>query len=531
MNSLFYLLRKSAKNTFKELLRKPARLVMYILVLVVIAGMILLSVFTRETTDTRLPLFWLEGAVLALGALLTVTTVMQGTSTGSSFFEMNDVNILFVSPLSPRKILLYGIIKLMKTSLFAGFFILFQTQTIGSNFGVGFGGVMVVFAAFALCVSVLTVGSLLIYNVSNGRPERKRMVKILALVMFTPLLAMLFKGLVGGDGPVAALEYALGSSPALYFVPVAGWVAKGVGLLLSGRLLEGLLMFGLTAATGAAMTLRLIFGRVDYYEDVLCATETAFQKKRALQEGNIRAVTATPKRVKVRATGIGGAGASALCRKHLREAFRERRLGFFGIQSLFLLGIALLSAAFMPGEVGFLPIPLFLMWFQVFMIGTGHGIKELYSHYIFMIPEPSFRKLLWNNAEMMVKTALEGAVYFIASGALMGASVPVIACAWLAYVLFTLYLLGINFVSIRWTGGKANAGLLVFLYMMAVMILMVPGAIPAGIVGVLIGGNAGIAVGLLILSGWELLLAAVAFLTAQGILHNCDMPSGQKMDR
>jgi hypothetical protein len=70
----------------------------------------------------------------------------------------------------------------------------------------------------------------------------------------------------------------------------------------------------------------------------LVATETAFERKRSLTEGNINALTVNKnKRHKVRGEGIGGNGASTFFYKHLREAFRTNRLGIWGVGSIFIV--------------------------------------------------------------------------------------------------------------------------------------------------------------------------------------------------
>jgi hypothetical protein len=53
---------------------------------------------------------------------------------------------------------------------------------------------------------------------------------------------------------------------------------------------------------------------------------------------------------------------------------------------------------------------------------------------------------------------------------------------------------------------------------------MLPGLVPAIIVGSIIGGTSGAFAGLLILLGWEVIAALGCFTLSRGILHKCDMP-------
>lgn len=77
----------------------------------------------------------------------------------------------------------------------------------------------------------------------------------------------------------------------------------------------------------------------------------------------------------------------------------------------------------------------------------------------------------------------------------------------------------------RLTGADTSAVMILMLYMFAIIIAMLPGIIPALIVGFLIGGSSGTVFGLLIVTLWEIIAAAVCFYLSKGILHNCDMPA------
>ena len=63
----------------------------------------------------------LELGYFAILAFLCVLTVWSGLKSGATFFKMSDVNLLFVSPVSPKTILAYGLIKQMGASALAVF--------------------------------------------------------------------------------------------------------------------------------------------------------------------------------------------------------------------------------------------------------------------------------------------------------------------------------------------------------------------------------------------------------------------------
>ena len=171
MSSLVFLLSRSIKNSFLELLRKPAKLILWIFVIVMLGGVVILSLFTRQSMDSTLDIIWLKGIFFLFILLFVVIVIQKGLSKGDAIFDMNDVNLLFVSPVSPRLILMYGIVRMAKMAFAAGFFILFQSNSLGTGFGVGFNAVLLLLLGFILAVCLLQILSLLIYSLTNGNSE------------------------------------------------------------------------------------------------------------------------------------------------------------------------------------------------------------------------------------------------------------------------------------------------------------------------------------------------------------------------
>jgi hypothetical protein len=524
VSSLVFLLVRSAKNSFLELLRKPAKLILWVLVVAGIVGLFVLTMFTQESAERSADLVWLKGALLSLVLIFAIIAVQKGLSNGDVIFDMNDVNLLFVSPVSSRKILMYGILRMAKMAFLAGFFILFQSNSLSSNFGVGFWAVFLVLLAFILAVSLLQIISLLIYSLSNGRPKRKRIVRMITALIFLPLVVSLAVQLIRTGEPLTAISNTL-NAPVASWTPVVGWAAEAVVSVISGDLGRGILFFGLIVMTGVILILYIAFSNPDYYEDVLVATETTFEKKRGLSEGQINGEAISGKKVKISGTGIGGVGASAIFYKHWRESFRANTLGFWGVSSILTVCGAIVFSLFFRkgGGEGILVLLQTLMWMQIFFIGTGRGLKELYMHYIYLIPESSFEKILWSNFEIACKVLAESIAIFFAAGLIMKASLFMILACTAVYVLFSFMLLGINYVSLRWTGADISNGLMVFLYLIAVILIMLPGLAAAIVIGSLLG-KAGVLTGLAILAIWELAAGMGCFWLSRSVIHRCDMP-------
>ncbi len=526
MNSLIYIILKSTKNSLKELLKKPGKLIMYLFIIVLIVGAAAASVFSGPDSKNQAPMVIFTAGLFVFITLFVGLAVAKGVSGGDQIFEMNDVNLLFVSPVSPRKILLYGILRLAKLAFWAGFFLLFQSGTFAA-FGIDWKGLLLVWFCFMMDIVVLSVVSLLLYNMSNSKPRRKLAVKIIAILVFVPFVIYLAVNVLSTQDFFTSLDLAV-RSPYMRLVPVAGWTAAGVTSLFEGQLFTGLGYLGANLMFGLCLVIYILLSKMDYYEDTLVAAETVFEKKRAAASGNINEAQNTGRKVRVVKTGITGSGAKALLGKHIRESFRQSRLGFLNFTSLILV-VSAIAVTYMTGEL--MMVLQILMWMQVFLIGTGRGLREIYTHYIYLIPESSFQKIVWSNMETVVKTLLESILIFGIGGLLIKSSAGIILGSIVVYTLFSVLLLGINYLSMRFTGANISGGLLIMIYYFAIVIIVAPGVAAAVITAAAVGGSTGMALGFVVLSVWELLAGLVCFAMSKGVLDHCDMPTVKPRDR
>ncbi|MDR1206477.1 MAG: putative ABC exporter domain-containing protein [Peptococcaceae bacterium] len=520
MSPLVYLVRKGLKNTALDILRNPGKLALWLIMTAAVLLIAVTSIFTRSerARDAIIPLFWFTGVLFLFITLLATVSVLKGLSGGNTMFEMNDVNLLFNSPINPRKILLYGVVKMAAAAFFAGFFILFQTTSLG-YFGLDYSGVLLTFAGTILSLMTLTVASLVIYSETHSSPRRKLAVKLMASALFMPLTASAVIQYFTTKNLLMTMETVI-QSPFLRFVPVAGWTAGGVTAFISGHIAEGFCWFGADALLMCGMTVYILLSNPDYYENVLVAAETAYEKNRAAAAGNFNSVAAAKKRVRITKTGIPGLGASAIFGKHTRESFRENRLGFLTLPSVLTVAGAIIFAA-LSGDI--LTLLFVLPWIQIVLIGTGRGLKDLYSHYIYMIPESSFKKIIWSNMEIMARTLIENVLMFVIAGLIARADILSVAVCVVVYTLFSYLLLSVNYVIMRFTGADVSSGALLLIYYLAVILVMIPGIAATAAVSLFAGGAAGFVLELTVLAAWELLAGTAGFALSKGVLHDCDM--------
>ena len=527
MNGLGFILWRTTKNRLLELKHKPAKLVMYLLVAFLIVAFVVWSLFTGESDGEYTDILWLRGMIFLFLMLNFFISVNQGLSKGSTLFGMEDVNFAFVSPLTPRSILIYGVVRVMKTSFLSCIFLLFYSSLLNNMFGIGLGGMLILIAGYFLCIVVTQVMAVFIYSITNGKPRRKTAVKIIVAIMFAPLLITAVLYIQAADWDFMKGLPLLIDSYVWAYTPVLGWASAGIVAFITGTAVFGGLLFGLLALFGGIMVGAIYFGNPDYYEDVLVSTETAFEKQRAVAEGQTSFEAMSDRQYKVKGTGVGGAGASALFYKHLRESFRSSRFGLWGLGTVVLVAAAVVYVLIaMRGdeETGTLLLTPFItmMFIQLFAISAGRGLTEMYTHYVYMIPESPFIKMIWSNIETMLKAAGNAVLVFGLIGIIAREPPLLVITAIVTYLLFSFLLISVNYVYLRFTGTNVNAGILIMLYFIAIILIMAPGVVGAVLVASMIEGW-GLLFGLGVLAVWELLAALVCYYAARGLLHNCDM--------
>lgn len=539
MRSLIYLFLHILKNKIVDTVKKPVKLAMYLLLFAVLAYFFIIPFMTNNQADEIMALVLSEEdaaknlfselkLLLFVGiAIIAISFVIKGLKKGDAIFEMSDVNFIFVSPINPRTTLLYGAVRMMNTSFLLGFFVLFQSHTLAGIFGIKINDMLLIFGGFIIIIFLLQILSMIIYNLTNGRPKRKMYVRCALAAVFIPFLSGAVYQLMINNGSVPDALIALVNSPVTAWTPVAGWAAAGIIALISGEIISGIFFSGLLIISAVSLLLFLLLSNPDYFEDVLVATETAFEKKRELAEGNIDAVNNADKKIKIAKTGISGDGASVFFYKHLRETGRSSKFGLLDIYTLITVIIAIILSIVRrlnssgENDIDITFVLFTLMSIKVMLIGSGRGLTELYSHYLYLIPEPSFKKLVFSNMEIVYKTFIESLLAFGISGIILGEKAYVIILAFIVYTVFGLFLIGINILSLRITTSVINAGLLIIYYLIAVVIIMLPGIILAYI--------AGGAAGLIILAVWEMIAALGCFALSKGLLHKCDMPTMKVM--
>lgn len=488
-SALVYLTATKLKNQLIGVVKSPAKLI-YALFLVAIFA---LSAFSGNSTDMTLRNPQELTAIMNLFyTAMFLMLFYSGSTSKTPMFTLSDVTLLFPAPLSSNKILFYGLVRQLGLSLILGFFLLFQYSWLHSLYGVTPGGLILIIVGYGLTLFFAQLSAMAVYTRTSGNEKAEKAVRYsvfivalayLAWALFTCRSELISLANGGSYEPLLETGAAFfGTLPGLFF-PLSGWAAGLVESLLQGNwILCGLFGGMLVAAFGVLLGL-ILTCKNNYYEDVLQTAETAQSAITAQKEGQLNEVV--PKNVRLGKTGLRkGWGASAIYYKHQLE---NRRAGvfFFSNASLIFAAIIIIFSFFMR-DGGIVAVFSFATYMQLFSVAMGRFNRELVKPYIYLIPEPPLKKLLYAIKESLITDLWEAIIIFVIVGFILGASPLVTALCVVARVTFALLFTAGNVLVERVFGTVSSKTLIFLFYFLALLLMAVPGITVAVVLAIVI---------------------------------------------
>ena len=474
MKALIYLTLKKIKNGILEYIRTPSKLIPAIILIAVMAG----SAFTASShtgTHYTRDITELYAMIFGLYSLIFVLISKNGFHNGASMFTMQDVNLIFTSPLKQNTVLSFGLMQQLGRSLMLGFFILFQSGTVCTTYAVGFETLVYILIGYGVTVFLSQMLAMVIYSFTSSDEKKHKAVKsaytavIVAFIAYALYLAYNNGGL-NLENIIAVTQTTLARA-----FPVSGIISLAVCGAIDGSVQHILFGIGYCVAFWAIYRLAIKFINSDYYEDVLKSTEVSFSAIAARKEG--KASETAPKNIKTGKIGLNkGKGASAIAEKHKIENRRSRTF-ILSTTSLVVVAFTVASAFVFRSQ----PIAIFAMsiYMMTMTIVTGRWAKELAYPYIYMIPESSYKKLLYMVKGEIPTTILESILCCVPLYFICNLSIDETAGMVIGRISFAFLLIAVNLLLQRLFRESDKKRLAVLFYFILVMIFSMPGIIAA----------------------------------------------------
>lgn len=526
MSPLVYLSFKKLKNGFITMLRKPGQLIFTVF-------MVALLVFTiviggkKEAAPTALQnKGLLSGIIFLFYSLNALLVIYQGFKQGSTLFKMPDVNLLFASPINSINILFYGMIQQLASYIVFNIFLLYQYSWMNESFGISLTDIIIMILVFAILLLSSQLCSMLVYIFSAGNDKRKKLFKGISIGTCLALAAYVFiSWIISGDSMIELLSRVSRSAPVFLF-PISGWLTALVYGIVAKNYILALGFFALWLLF-FLLGLRLIkTGRNDYYEDVLVSTELNFNRLEDARRGKLKDTAGKSKfgrKLLSGKTGLNkGSGASALYYKHRLENRRKNPL-ILGWADLFFAAFATVFSYFMRREGGVIAVAAVVFYIQIFTVAMGRLLVELQSHYIYLIPEKPFKKLLWGMMETMEKYPITAILITVPVSIILKLSVLEAVSFAFATISFSFLTLSLNLLFERIIGSAfSNAkGILVIFYLLAAGISVAPG-VALGVFAASAINSSAAAVSFIVISVWNFSISLLYIFLSRNILQNVE---------
>ena len=515
MSALAYLTLTQFKNRVKGMFRSPVKLIYAIIVAALLVLVIVAGNMPSEDGSVGTPDATLGAIIVGYFALMFLMTANSGFSTGMSIFKMPDVNFLFVGPFKPVRILFQGMFNQMATALIMAVVMLFQYGWMHGSYGVGLAGMAALMVGYALVVFTAQITAMVIYAVSSGRPKVRKALRAVYVAVCVIWVAYIGFRALSAENALSGI-CAAAVDPFGRLFPVAGWLGGACYGVIAGDYSSVTLPLILWAVYAVALIVVMTRTDQDYYEDVLQSTETTFATQTAAKEGRVS--ENAPKNVNVGKTGLGGGwGASAFWYKHRIENRRSRKWLLSGIEIVFIL--VNIGFAFFMRDSGIVAPLAFAAYMMFFYVALGRLMKEMTKPYVYLVPEPPTKKLLWCMRESALGYAVSAVLSFAPMCFFVDASVGSIAAAAAAYFTYAYLFTAGNLVTERVFGGMTVKALIFLFYFVVLILMAAPGVVAAIFAAMVLPEWTA----LLILSGVNVLITLLAIFACRNILASAEL--------
>lgn len=410
MKPLFYLMRKSFKNHIKQLKRKPAALIGYICFAFIMVAAIINSGGSSSPNKqyfTNCRFGFIIGGILTTFFYLTIK---EGINRGSSFFTIADINLVFTSPTSSKKVLIYGILKQLYRTVIMVFFVLIQIPNMKNWFNMkSYGAAIIILGSF-IFMFILTILSILIYSIASRSNKSRDIVKKIVGALGVIFIAiLLIKGVKTKN--IAETGEFIFNHKYFSYIPILGWTKEVLMAAVVGINTRFFIYLTIDVVSIFMIIFVIYNVNTDYYEDVLGATEYKEKLIKNKKEGKNQSFNFKVRKIKQNHIGSGGTAI------FYRQLLEYRKSGFFFIDirtvSMVISGLVF---AFCVGETNINLVLYFSIYMLLFFSLQGKWSQEIKKPYIFLIPVSSFKKVFYTTLADHIKNFIDGYVLFTVVG-------------------------------------------------------------------------------------------------------------------
>lgn len=463
MSALTFLVTRQWRNSLREKIRHPQFWIGVLIVLAYFALYIYQEISHTGTTgvlDNAMQKF--RGGAMIVFLVAAFVGLSIGLNRGSSFFKASDINYLFVSPLSPNRILLYGLLKKCLACVIVTLLLLMQLTNLRFYFGLGIRELLILMGAWLLLTLSLSVISLSVYSITSVSKVMKRLCLAVLYLAAGSILFGIVVALWKSGAPFSD-TITFFNEPHLRYIPLGGWAGGFLAEAMDGRTLYALAYAGLLVLLPLIGLFFALRNRSGYYEDVLTSIGHGYGNSLYHNSSDMIVKEKSRRR---RSHLLGRKrGEVVLFQRQMTEQKRSLTV-LFDRGTLGMLALAVILGAFLQSldRKGMYPFIMeilsvaILCYAMFFTIPMGKFVDELNKPFIYLIPGSALRKLYYASTAPMIKAFVEGILCFVIVSLFARLHPAFVPCAALFYASAALLFYASYLASLKTMGLRNSKG-------------------------------------------------------------------------
>ncbi|AJA47212.1 hypothetical protein CPAST_c11120 [Clostridium pasteurianum DSM 525 = ATCC 6013] len=454
MKALIYLLKTSIINYLKRIKEKPQRSIGIIFTLIWV-GVLLLPRKNSSENDISLTI------CVSIFVILTLVTFLfslySGTKKVKSKFSMSDVNLIFVSPIKPQTIMLYGIVKKIALEFFTSIYILLQITNVIKNLKITPMAQILFFISYIIFQLILcNCLKLFVFALCSKYKKVGFIIRSFIKSFILVLAALITFIVVKGDIKSFAVKFGetLTYNSLFKYIPLFGWMREIALQTITGVKSSYFVYIILITALSLLLIYITYSMKLDFYEDMLSSAEfnediKNVKNSKISSNNNKKGFILRPFKFKNSELNLKEKyGAKVLLFKHMDEYSKRSFIFFVNTYSLILLSISIVLGIFAKS----MDIKIiFIIASGLLLFTSGFGGKiynEIYNYFIFLLPDSPQKKLFYGIASSLIKIFSDAVILFVPFGILGRKSILEILLCIICYIV--------------WGGMLSYSGLLTF---------------------------------------------------------------------
>lgn len=429
MKALVFLLKTTAINYFKRLKEKPQKAIGPIFIIIWLT-FLFLPKGKNQGYDSSIEVF--VSIFITILICMFLFALFNGTKRVDSKFIMADVNLIFVSPIKPQTVMLYGIVKKITLEVLTSFYLLYQIANFLKDYNVPVINQIILILSFIIFQLIFCNILKLFLFAMNTKVKRlghiiRNIIYGLLISTVCGIVLLVATGNIFNflDKAVKVITY----NSYVKYIPLLGWMREIAVQTITGIKVSCIIYIALIILLSALLLYITYSIDLDFYEDMLSSAENneivkniKSGKNYPINNNGKQSFLLKPfKDVKLKLNGVYGA--KVLFFKHMNEYFKRSIIFFINIYSIILLAVSIILGIFaknMDIKTVFLIADVLLF----FTVGFGGKIySEINNYFIFMLPDSPQRKLFYGISSSLIKIFADALLLFLPFSILSGASI------------------------------------------------------------------------------------------------------------